>query len=59
MELMKLINPLLVNLMSSCRSHMIPKTLSIGMSFKSKLTTFYDLSAGVMFLKYVYYLTTA
>ena len=37
---------------------MIPRALSIGMSFKSKLTTFGDLSAGVMFLKYVYYLKT-
>ena len=54
MELMKLSNPCLVNLlsllivficrMSSCGSHI--RALSIGMLFKYKLTTFGDLSAG-------------
>ena len=55
MELMELSNPRLVNLLSllivftcrmpSCGSYIIPRALSIGMWFKSKLTTFGDLSA--------------
>ena len=56
MELMKLSNSCLVNLlslliafiyrMSSCGCHITPRALSIGMSFKSKLRNFGDLSAG-------------
>ena len=58
---MKLNDLLLVNLLSllialicrisSCGSRMIPKALSIGLLFKSNLTTFYDLSAGGNFCK--------
>ena len=61
MELMKLSNPRLVNMLSllivficrvsSCESHIIPRALSIGMPFKSKLTTFGDLSGGVNVFK--------
>ena len=58
---MKLSNPRLVNMLSllivsicrisSCGPHIIPRALSIGMSIKSKLTTFGDLSAGVNVFK--------
>ena len=57
MELMKLSNPCLVNFLSLliafiCRMfssgfYTLPKALLIGISFKSKLTTFGDLSPGV------------